>query len=162
MESAPSWSGSTTLIVTATAVITASLVTLGSAALWPRREKILPSPLKTLLPRLPPSEVEALAYHPNQFPGARDVQTPVRDARAPPAEAQSDLANRYAQYGSIRVYEWGPEDGPKVLMVHGISTSCITLGNIAHGLVERGHRVMLYVRTRLPLCCDTYAGYCSD
>lgn len=48
------------------------------------------------------------------------------------------------QYGSIRVYEFGPEDGEKVLLVHGISTPCITLSHIAHGLVARGCRVMLF------------------
>lgn len=57
------------------------------------------------------------------LPGARDVSTP---------------------YGSIRVYEWGPEDGPKVLFVHGITTPCIALGGVAHGLVDRGCRVMLF------------------
>ncbi|KAL2820823.1 Alpha/Beta hydrolase protein [Aspergillus cavernicola] len=57
------------------------------------------------------------------LPGARDVQTP---------------------YGSIRVYEWGPEDGSKVLLVHGITTPCISLGGVAHALVDRGCRVMLF------------------
>jgi pimeloyl-ACP methyl ester carboxylesterase len=57
------------------------------------------------------------------LPGARDVQTP---------------------YGSIRVYEWGPEDGPKVLLVHGITTPCISLGGLAHAFVDRGCRVMLF------------------
>lgn len=52
-----------------------------------------------------------------------------------------------SQYGSIRVYEFGPEDGEKVLLVHGISTPCITLALIAHGLVKRGCRVMLFVRS---------------
>ena len=57
------------------------------------------------------------------LPGARDVATP---------------------YGSIRVYEWGPEDGQKVLFVHGITTPCIALGGVAHALVDRGFRVMLF------------------
>ncbi|KAL4972320.1 Alpha/Beta hydrolase protein [Aspergillus desertorum] len=57
------------------------------------------------------------------LPGARDVKTP---------------------YGSIRVYEWGPEHGPKVLLVHGITTPCISLGGLAHSLVDRGCRVMLF------------------
>lgn len=57
------------------------------------------------------------------LPGARDVSTP---------------------YGSIRVYEWGPEDGQKVLFVHGITTPCLALGGVAHGLVDRGCRVMLF------------------
>ena len=32
-----------------------------------------------------------------------------------------------------------------MLFVHGISTSCVTLGPLAHSLVERGCRVMLFV-----------------
>jgi pimeloyl-ACP methyl ester carboxylesterase len=41
------------------------------------------------------------------------------------------------------VYEWGPEEGRKVLLIHGISTPCIALGGVANGLVEKGCRVML-------------------
>ncbi len=47
------------------------------------------------------------------------------------------------QYGTIRVYEWGPENGRKVLLVHGISTPCLALGGVANALVEKGCRVML-------------------
>jgi hypothetical protein len=50
------------------------------------------------------------------------------------------------QYGTIRVYEWGPEDGKKVLFIHGISTSCMTVSVLAEALVERGCRVMIFVR----------------
>lgn len=43
------------------------------------------------------------------------------------------------------MYEWGPEAGPKVLLVHGISTTAMTLTKIAHALVdEQGCRVMLF------------------
>ena len=47
------------------------------------------------------------------------------------------------QLGTIRVYEWGPEKGRKVLLVHGISTPCVSLGGIANALVEKGCRVLL-------------------
>ena len=47
------------------------------------------------------------------------------------------------QYGTIRVYEWGPEKGRKVMLVHGISTPCVSLGGVANTLVEKGCRVML-------------------
>ena len=47
-------------------------------------------------------------------------------------------------FGSLRVYEWGPEDGRKVLFVHGISTPCLSLGLLAQELVDRGCRVMLF------------------
>ena len=82
-------------------------------------KRILPSPRALL-------SAEEKREHPlpnDVLPGARDVPTP---------------------YGSIRVYEWGPEDGEKVLFIHGITTPCIALGGVAHGLVDRGCRVMLF------------------
>lgn len=57
------------------------------------------------------------------FPGGRDVKTP---------------------YGTIRVFEWGPETGEKVLLMHGIGTPSIALGDMAKAFVDRGCRVMLY------------------
>jgi pimeloyl-ACP methyl ester carboxylesterase len=54
------------------------------------------------------------------------------------------LADYMFQYGTIRVYEWGPEDGRKVLMLHGISTPCLSLGKLAHALVKLGCRVLLF------------------
>lgn len=81
------------------------------------------SPLTTLLPTLSEQEKAQLPYPKEALPGARDVPSP---------------------YGSIRVYEWGPHSGGKVLLVHGISTPSIALGDIAHGLVDKGCRVMLF------------------
>ena len=83
---------------------------------------VIPSPVKTLLPRLSAEEAANLPYPPDAYPGARDVESP---------------------YGSLRVYEWGPEDGRKVVLVHGISNPSVALGAIAHGLVDRGCRVIL-------------------
>jgi pimeloyl-ACP methyl ester carboxylesterase len=57
------------------------------------------------------------------FPGGRDVETP---------------------YGCIKLFEWGPEDGEKVLLLHGISTPCLALGTLAEALVSKGYRVMLF------------------
>ncbi|KAI9841340.1 MAG: hypothetical protein M1837_000773 [Sclerophora amabilis] len=85
-------------------------------------QKIIPSPRDTLLPQLSVSEIRKLPYPPNALPGARDVQSP---------------------YGVFRVYEWGPEDGRKVLLIHGTSTPCIALGDLAHGLSSQGCRVIL-------------------
>ncbi|PWY78489.1 alpha/beta-hydrolase [Aspergillus sclerotioniger CBS 115572] len=83
---------------------------------------VLDSPRKNIL-----SVSDAVSReHPlptDVLPGARDVSTP---------------------YGSMRVYEWGPEDGPKILLVHGITTPCIALGGLAHALADRGCRVMLF------------------
>lgn len=84
----------------------------------------IPSPLKTHLPHLTPSEIAALPYPPNLLPGGRDVPTP---------------------YGSIRVFEWGPEHGAKVLLLPGISTPCVALAALAEALVSRhGCRVMVF------------------
>lgn len=88
-----------------------------------RDTHVVPSPLKTLIPRLSDAETADLPYPPDAYPGARDVLSP---------------------YGSLRVYEWGPEDGRKVVLVHGISTPCVALGAIAHGLVDAGCRVILF------------------
>ncbi|EJP70114.1 Serine hydrolase-like protein [Beauveria bassiana] len=114
---------STATIATTAALATASIFILAREVLWPRWAKVLRSPLKTTLPRLTEQETRHLVYQPDQFPGARDVETP---------------------YGSIRVYEFGPEHGQKVIFIHGITTSCITLTYIANNLAKRGCRVMLF------------------
>ncbi|GLI77323.1 hypothetical protein PoHVEF18_005612 [Penicillium ochrochloron] len=87
------------------------------------KDAILISPRSTVLPGLSEEEHRKLPLPDDVLPGARDVASP---------------------YGSIRVYEWGREDGPKVLLVHGITTPCIALGGVAHALVDRGCRVMLF------------------
>ncbi|KAK8140481.1 hypothetical protein PG984_000547 [Apiospora sp. TS-2023a] len=71
------------------------------------------------------TERDALPYPPDgALPGARDVPTP---------------------YGSVRVYEWGPAEGERVLLIAGISTPTLSLGDLAWDLSERGYRVMLFV-----------------
>ncbi|MCJ1270181.1 hypothetical protein MMC22_010077 [Lobaria immixta] len=89
---------------------------LNKAARHSNNSHILPSPRRTI--DRPPEA----PYPPDAFPGARDVSSP---------------------YGSLRVYEWGPDDGRKVVLIHGISTPCISLGRVAHGFAEMGCRVML-------------------
>jgi hypothetical protein len=94
--------------------------------LWsekPNKVKIIPSPLRKVTTSLSDKEKKNLPVPPDVFPGLRDVSSP---------------------YGSIRVYEWGPEDGPKLLFVHGISTPSLALGGLAHALVDRGYRVMMF------------------
>ncbi|KAL7629123.1 hypothetical protein AAE478_000642 [Parahypoxylon ruwenzoriense] len=85
-----------------------------------RRELVVPSPRTMTLGEETATD---LPYPPDALPGGRDVATP---------------------YGSIRVYEWGPEDGERVLLVHGISTPAVALGDLAHELSGRGYRVMLF------------------
>lgn len=108
--------------------VTGASFTLGLLArsVFPRSDSlqtVLASPRTTVLPGISESENRQLPLPSDVLPGARDVASP---------------------YGSIRVYEWGPEDGPKVLFVHGITTPCISLGGVAHALVDRGCRVMLF------------------
>ncbi|CAO2649207.1 Nn.00g065920.m01.CDS01 [Neocucurbitaria sp. VM-36] len=81
--------------------------------------KPIPSPRETL----PPEVLRASPYPPNALEGARDVETP---------------------YGNIRVYEWGPKDGKRVLLIHGMSIPSVALSDLAHKLVKKGHRVMVY------------------
>ncbi|KAI4863710.1 alpha/beta-hydrolase [Hypoxylon rubiginosum] len=119
---APGESGSKAVIAT-TIVTTITLISLARFALWPRKRAVIPGPLTTSIPKLSKDEVDSIPYKDDFFPGARDVVTP---------------------YGNIRVYEFGPEDGRKVLFIHGISTSCMTLKDIAIPLAENGCRVMLY------------------
>ncbi|KAK6079830.1 alpha beta hydrolase family [Seiridium cupressi] len=108
---------STTAVVATTVVSTITLLTLAGWTLYPRRKSILTGPLTTVIPRLSKEELAQVPYQPDHFPGARDVVTP---------------------YGNIRVYEFGPEDGRKVLFLHGISTSCMTLNDVAFDLASKG------------------------
>ena len=85
--------------------------------------RIIDSPLPSIQKTLTQEQQERLPYAPNALEGARDVLTP---------------------FGSIRVYEWGPAEGKKVLLIHGISTPCIALGGLAEELVQKGCRVMLF------------------
>ncbi|OTB06627.1 hypothetical protein M426DRAFT_105080 [Hypoxylon sp. CI-4A] len=119
---APAESQSTAVIAT-TVAATVALASLARVALWPKKQAVIPGPLTTALPKLSEAEIAKIPYSPDTFPGARDVVTP---------------------YGNIRVYEFGPEDGRKVLFIHGISTSCMTLKEIAIPLANKGCRVMLY------------------
>lgn len=105
------------LVLVASACISATLF-------WrPPRSRKTPytlSPAKTVLAA---HRLHNLPYPPDALPGARDVETP---------------------YGSIRVYEWGPTDGERVLFVHGISTPVVALGDLGHEMVARGYRVMMF------------------
>lgn len=109
-------------ILTASALVASGFLLRGFSSSG-KKPRTIASPRESLLPKLSKAEIADLPYPPDALPGARDIASP---------------------YGSIRAYEWGPEDGPKVLLVHGISTPCLALGSVAHGLVEKGHRVMLF------------------
>ncbi|KAL2203476.1 alpha/beta-hydrolase [Sarocladium strictum] len=65
----------------------------------------------------------SVLYPPDVFPGARDVDTP---------------------YGIIKVFEWGPVNGEKVLIMQGIGTPSLGYAGLAHEVVANGYRVMTY------------------
>jgi len=109
-------------VLAGAAIFTAGMVCRGLLS-GERTPQIIRSPRSQLLPKLSTKEKDELPYPPDALPGARDVETP---------------------YGTIRAYEFGPEDGRKVLLVHGISTPCISLGAVANGLVDKGCRVLLF------------------
>lgn len=74
--------------------------------------------------RAPARETGKDSDHPTTYyPGERDIDTP---------------------YGSIRAYEFGPEDGEKVLFIHGITTPCAVFTGILPKMVEAGYRVCTY------------------
>jgi hypothetical protein len=60
-------------------------------------------------------------------------------------------------YGTIQVFEWGPEDGEKVLLVHGLGTPCIALGDMAKEFVSNGCRVIMFGRSSFAFSIDTYS-----
>jgi hypothetical protein len=111
-----------------------TLILLGtvSSALRSAPSRVIPSPAESKLPKLSDEEVAELPYPPDALPGARDVKSP---------------------YGTVRVNEWGPEDGDKILLIHGISTPGIAMADLAHKLVRRGCRVMMFGWSPLPPAC---------
>lgn len=64
------------VVLTTVAATFAIFITL-RRYLYPRHPRIIPGPLKTVIPNLTKDEVAKLDYTPDYFPGARDVQTPV-------------------------------------------------------------------------------------
>jgi hypothetical protein len=102
-----------------------TLLVLGTitSALRSAPSTIIPSPVQSKLPQLSEEEIQQLPYPPDAVPGGRDVNSP---------------------YGTVRVYEWGPEDGDKILLIHGISTPGIAMADLARKLVRRGCRVMMF------------------
>ncbi|KAI5781783.1 Alpha/Beta hydrolase protein [Peziza echinospora] len=85
--------------------------------------EIIESP-RTLLPTLTEEQIAKLPYPPTFFPGSRWVKTP---------------------HGTMLVFEFGPETGRKVLLVHGISTPCAVFRDLVWRLVEEGGcRVILF------------------
>lgn len=118
----PAW----TATQLAVAIVSVALALIARRTLFVTKPKSLsksiPSPRDTLLPFLTPRQVSALPYPPDVLPGARDVDS---------------------AYGVMRCYEWGPEEGRKVFLIHGDTTPAPMLGPIAEKLVDGGCRVLV-------------------
>jgi hypothetical protein len=65
------------LMIASTAIATAAFFSLLRRFLWPTPPQVLRSPLRTVIPGLSQDELNKLEYKPDNFPGARDVETPV-------------------------------------------------------------------------------------
>ncbi|KAI1446677.1 alpha/beta-hydrolase [Annulohypoxylon stygium] len=87
------------------------------------KDLFIPSPGIARLSEPQEEKAADLPYPLDALPGGRNVITP---------------------YGSIRAYEWGPEEGERVLFVHGISTPAVALGDLGHEFANKGYRVMLF------------------
>lgn len=124
-------SSDTSMLVITTAVTTASLYAILNRVIHPRRPTVLPSPLSTHISRLSTEEQSQLLYPPDYFPGARDVPTPYGSVRcctynAPLPPEILFAPGPFGNYDEVLIFsdEFGPASGRKVLLVHGISTSC--------------------------------------
>ncbi|KAK0386846.1 hypothetical protein NLU13_5159 [Sarocladium strictum] len=107
----------TSLVAIAAATASACVVTI---SLYRCRESAAPKKIARAKSRASPAD---RIYPQNVYPGARDVATP---------------------YGTIKVFEWGPEEGDKVLIIQGIGTPSLGYAGIANELVANGCRVMTY------------------
>lgn len=130
----------TSMLVITTAVTTASLYTVLSRIVYPRRPAVLRSPIDTHISRLSPEEKSKLLYPPDYFPGVRDVPTPYGSVRCctfklkrSPSRGCMPLLPEFLLAPSLfskcdeiltSLDEFGPTSGRKVLLIHGISTSC--------------------------------------
>lgn len=110
------------LVVLSFAIIGVSLRLFARSNKHTQTRKAIPSPRTTLLPRLNSEQLSVLLYPPDLLPGPRDVDTP---------------------YGTMRVYEWGPEEGKKVIMISGDTTPAPIFSSVAKALVLYELRVIV-------------------
>ena len=68
----------TALVVTTTVLSTVAFLAIARALLYPVRPKTIRNPLKAgVYDKANADKLKNLVYQPDQFPGARDVETPV-------------------------------------------------------------------------------------
>lgn len=63
-----------------------------------------------------------------------------------PTRASCDVRNLTRFLGLLQVKYWvlGPEDGQKVVLVHGLSMPSIVFKDVAPALASNGFRVLVY------------------
>jgi hypothetical protein len=112
------------IILSATGFYFAKLTTI-----WTRRKPqalILRSPLATYSRSNSEDSSKLITkdnpYPLDSFPGGKNVESP---------------------YGTMRVYEWGPETGRRVLLIAGVTTPAVAFAKLAPRLVSDGCRVMM-------------------
>ncbi|MNS54199.1 Alpha/beta hydrolase family protein [compost metagenome] len=70
--------------------------------------------------------------------------TPSRVPRPVSEKEWYESARKRTMSGGIAAYEWGPEDGPLVALVHGWSGRGTQLGAFAQPLVDKGYHVIAF------------------
>lgn len=68
--------------------------------------------------------------------------TPVRVPRPSSEESWYQSARKFTLANGLAAYEWGPAQGPLVVLIHGWSGRGTQMGAFAAPLVEKGYRVV--------------------
>jgi hypothetical protein len=117
----------------------------------PPKKKIIPSP------KLSKEEQNKLSYPPDILPGAQDVVSPVSQSGSitsrVPALHNKQIRYKhpikiYSQYGTIRVYEFGPDNGRKVLVAKTDNEKNLTTSDKMNSDRDPGYEATALVESR--------------
>lgn len=86
------------------------------------------------------SEPTTLTIHPSlaSLPASLDI------AKVYPEDLFEGGAEVLLSYGKVKYWVLGPEDGQKVVLVHGLSMPSIVFKDVAPALASNGFRVLVY------------------
>ena len=103
---------STALVATTTVISTVVFLVVARALLYPVQPKTIRNPLKLgVYDKLNADKVKNLVYQPDQFPGARDVETPVSNmSTCKDHQNCADLVKVW-KYSRLRVRSRGWREG---------------------------------------------------
>lgn len=85
---------------------TLAVLTIARVALYSVPPKTIPSPLKTLLPKLSKNEQAELPYPPDVFPGARDINSPASTSTSRVHRMRLTIAVRHDKGIRMGAREW--------------------------------------------------------